>query len=122
MGNRNYKGLDVWNKSMSLAENIYRITERLPSEEKFSLTSQMRRASISIPSNIAEGSKRGNPKEYRYFVLTSLGSAAELETQLTLAKNLKLIEEDVAIDTLEKVDEVMKMLGGLEKSIHDMIK
>jgi len=83
-----YKKLIVWQKAMELTVQIYTITENFPQEEKYNLTSQMRRASVSLPSNIAEGSLRGSQKAFRQFLLIDFGSGAELETQIEIAKRL----------------------------------
>ncbi len=80
MAIKSFKDLDVWQKSMNAVEDIYRITAQLPENEAYGLSSQLRRASISIPSNIAEGSKRSSRADFRQFCLMSLGSAAEVET------------------------------------------
>ena len=80
----NYKELDVWKKSMEVAIKVYKLVKFLPSEEKFCLSDQMRRAVISIPSNIAEGNQRYSSREYKHFLTISKGSLAELETQLLL--------------------------------------
>src|SRR2546428_212355 len=80
-----YRDLIVWQKSMVLAKLIYRVTQGFPSEEKFGLTSQMRRAAVSIPSNIAEGQARRGTREFIQFIAQAEGSLADLETQLTLA-------------------------------------
>lgn len=85
---QSFKNLIVWQKSILLAKEIYKITENLPKSELFGLTSQMRRASVSIPSNIAEGYKRKNLKEYIQFLSIADGSAAELETQIILLKEI----------------------------------
>ncbi len=88
---RTYKDLKVWGKSYSLCLEIYKITKRFPESEKFGLTSQLRRASVSIPSNIAEGYGRKTTKEYIYSLYVANGSLCELETQLMLAKDLQYI-------------------------------
>lgn len=83
-----YKGLIVWQKSMDLVTKVYRLTESFPREEMYGLTSQVRRAAISIPSNIAEGRLRSSRKEFRNFLFTAYASGAELETQIEIAKRL----------------------------------
>ena len=88
MNIRKYSDLVVWNEGMNLAEEVYRITESFPNHEKYGLSIQMRRAAISIPSNIAEGVCRFHTREYRRFVTIALGSLAELETQLEMARRL----------------------------------
>lgn len=90
---KSYRDLIVWQKSINLVVEIYRITSSFPSEEKFGLSSQMRRCSVSIPSNIAEGYARKNKKENAQFVNIAFGSATELETQIIISKKLCLVSE-----------------------------
>lgn len=107
----NYRELTVWNKAMDLTTLIYKIVEKFPREEMYGLISQMKRSAISIPSNIAEGNKRGTRADYRHFLIIAMGSGAELETQIEIAKRLNFISNtDIAIvnDVLEQV---MKMLN-----------
>ncbi|WP_350342391.1 four helix bundle protein [Proteinivorax tanatarense] len=105
--------LQVHQKSHKLVLKVYAITKEFPKEEQFGLTSQMRRAAVSVPSNISEGKARGSNKDYRRFLLMSRGSLAELTYQLLLAKDLKYIEADQYEDLLNLADEVGKMLNGL---------
>ncbi len=88
-----HKRLKAWQLGMDIVEDIYRITNRFPSEEKFGLTSQMRRCAVSIPCNIAEGAARNSKKEFINFLYISLGSLSELDTQMELSKRLKLIDD-----------------------------
>jgi four helix bundle protein len=106
-----FKSLIVWQKAMSLVKEVYRLSDELPSHENYSLTSQMRRAAISVPSNIAEGSRRTSRKDYMQFLRIAYGSLGELETQLLLAKELypRVIQSDI----LAHLDEVSRMLHGL---------
>ena len=85
---QSYKDLIVWQKAMELARAVYTLTDTFPREEIYGITSQMKRAAVSIPSNIAEGSRRGTKKDYRHFLLNAFGSGAELETQIELVKQL----------------------------------
>ena len=98
-----HKELDVWKLSMDLVEKVYKITANFPSDEKFGLISQIRRAAISIPSNIAEGAARRSDKELMQFLYISVGSLAELETQLILSKRLGYAEVDAIIDDISQV-------------------
>lgn len=110
---KSHKELIVWQKSMELAEEIYKITAQLPKSETYGLSSQMQRAVVAIPSNIAEGAKRGHKLEYIQFLSIANGSAAELETQLLLAKKLY---SNKAIDFQKAIiltDEILKMLFSL---------
>ena len=106
-----YKELTVWKYSYQFGLEIYLITRKFPSDEKFGLVSQLRRASVSIPSNIAEGSKRGTRKDYRSFVVIAYGSGAEIETQLLFCKDLGYINENEYIALNNKLTEIMKMLN-----------
>lgn len=105
-----FKELVVWQKSMALTPLVYAIAAQLPPHERFGLASQIRRAAISIPSNIAEGKKRGTRKDFAQFLRIASGSAAELETQLILIKNLHQLE---ASDAQALLDEVQRMLGAM---------
>ncbi|WP_134088780.1 four helix bundle protein [Olivibacter sp. XZL3] len=114
---KTHKDLDVWKKSIDLVTVVYIITERLPKEEIYGLTSQIRRCSVSIPSNIAEGSARQGKKEFIYFLYIALGSIAELETQLIIAEKLKYLTPENNRSVLPKVEEIRKMLVGLIKFV-----
>ncbi len=114
---RSHKNLHVWQKSIQFVSDIYSLTKNFPKEELFGLTNQMRKAAVSIPSNIAEGSARNHNKEFIQFLYISLGSCAEIETQLIICKNLNLIDNKKLEDTLEKLSNIRNMLIGLIKSI-----
>ncbi len=105
-----HKDLIVWQKSYKLSLLIYSITKKFPKDEIFGLISQMRRASVSIPSNIAEGNIRFGKKDNAQFMRIAFGSAAELETQLSLSKDLKYISDTEYTEPAELLSEVMKML------------
>ncbi|KKS44274.1 MAG: S23 ribosomal protein [candidate division CPR1 bacterium GW2011_GWA2_42_17] len=109
----NYRKLQVWEKAVELVEKIYKITEKFPDNEKFGLISQMRRASISIPSNIAEGKIRAGDTEFRRFLLIAFGSGAELETQIEISKRLSYCSEEETANITVALSEVMKMLNSL---------
>lgn len=112
----NFKQLLVWQKSIELVKEIYCITATLPEEEKFGLISQMRRSSISVPSNIAEGSRRKTSKDFLQFLYISDGSCSELETQLIIGRelfpSLFVVEKSMSL-----LHEVQRLLGSLIKSI-----
>jgi four helix bundle protein len=108
-----HKDLLVWQRSMDLVETVYRITGSFPSAEQFGLVSQMRRASISVPSNLAEGYGRQATGEYRHHVSIARGSLLELETQLLLAKRLNYVRSADAEIVLKEVDEISRMLATL---------
>lgn len=112
---KSYKELIVWQKSMTLVKELYKITEHFPSNEQFGLTSQMRRASVSIPSNIAEGWGRLSRKNYIQFLRISRGSLFELETQILITKELKYIKDSEAIEGL--IIEISKMLNSLIRKL-----
>ena len=114
----NFKELKVWQISRELVKNIYLATLEFPHEEKYGLISQIRRASISVSSNIAEGSGRGTNKDFSRFLNISLGSAYELETQLILAFDLEIIKQQIFENILTQINEVQKMLHGLIRSLN----
>lgn len=111
-----YKDLIVWQKSMELVTNIYQLTDKYPKSELYCLTSQTRRSAISIPSNIAEGRRRGTRKDYRQFLIIAYGSGAELETQLEIAKRLRYSTNEDNIDSL--LNEIMKILNKMISSLN----
>jgi four helix bundle protein len=92
---RPHENLDVWKKGMNFVVALYKATERFPKEEKFGLTSQLRRAAVSIPANIAEGAGRKSSKEFAYFLSNSQGSASEVDTELEIANRLNYIDERI---------------------------
>lgn len=100
-----------------LSKNIYLVTGNLPSDEKYNLISQLRRCSVSVPSNIAEGSSRKSTKEFKHFLQISIGSLYEMETQLVLARELGFIEEFHFSDLERSIVELQKMVFGFSKSL-----
>jgi four helix bundle protein len=114
---RSYRDLVAWQKAVELVTEIYRLTHAFPKEEMFGLMSQMRRAAVSIPSNIAEGHGRLSRKEYIYFLGNARGSLAELETQIIIARNLGFLEEAVMNRVLDQAGELGRILNGLLASI-----
>lgn len=119
---KTYKDLIVWKKSIHLVKEVYALMKDLPQEEKFGLTSQIKRSSISIPSNIAEGWGRYSPKDYVRFLRIARGSLFELETQLILVRELGFSNNGETITSI--LEEVSKMLIGLINSLkqkHDLI-
>ena len=115
--NRNYADLIAWQKAMNFAESVYRVTKTLPQRETYGLASQMRRAAVSIPSNIAEGEGRGTPGQFLHMLAVSYGSLRELETQVILAGRLRLVSDDDRHQTIEQCAEVGRLLNGLMKSL-----
>ena len=112
---RGHRDLKVWQDAMELVKDVYRITKGFPKEEIYGLTTQMRRAAVSIPSNIAEGAARNSTKEFIQFLAISRGSLSELETQLLIAQNLGYTTEHS--DIAERIGRVFKMIGGLTRSL-----
>jgi len=114
-----YKDLIVWQKSMTLVVEIYKLTESFPKAEIYGLTSQMRRCAVSVPSNIAEGRRRGSKKDYRHFLIIAYGSGAELETQIEIAKRLQFNKniDFIKVDSL--LNEVMRMLNKILSTLRD---
>ncbi len=111
----NYKNLEVWIRSVDLATEVYTITNGFPQDEKFGLISQIRRCSVSISSNIAEGAGRGSDKEFKLFLNYALGSCFELETQLLISKNLVLITDENTENIFSELTEIQKMIYSLIK-------
>ena len=105
----NFKELKIWHKSMDIAEQTYKLSAQFPVEEKYGLTSQIRKSAVSIPSNIAEGAGRNTDGEFRNFLGIASGSSNELYTQLVLSYRLKLIEESIVNPLLFDLEEVQKM-------------
>lgn len=114
---RSHHQLKAWQESMKLVEAIYALTARFPNEEKFGLTSQMRRAAVSVPSNIAEGAARSTTKEFLNFLAIARGSLSELDTQLLLSKNLGYTRDVNLLE--ERINTVFKLLNGLIRSLRN---
>lgn len=112
-----FKDLIAWQKAMQVAALVYDLSGAFPSEEKYGLVSQMRRAAVSIPSNIAEGQARHTTGEFIQFVSHAEGSVAELETQLLLSINLGFSTDALAAPVLSLLDEVRRMLNALRRSL-----
>ena len=110
---RPHYSLDVWNRSIELAEAIYRLTAGFPREEEYGLKSQLRRAAISIPSNIAEGAARQTKKEFLRFLYIAAGSASEIDTQLEIARRLGYIHATSQAELGKALEKVSKMVSGL---------
>jgi len=114
-----YENLIVWQKSMDLIILVYKLTHNFPKEETYGLVSQMRRASISIPSNIAEGSRRSSRKDFRNFLLNAYGSGAELETQIKIAEQLKFGRNEDYPKIENLLSEIIRMLNKLTSKLKD---
>src|SRR5438477_6001033 len=114
---QSYKDLNVWQKGIELAKLIYTLTARFPTEEKFGLVSQMRRAAVSIPSNIAEGQARHSTGEFIQFISNAEGSVAELETQIEIAVDLMYCTPAQKERAPSLAEEVRKMLNGRRRKL-----
>lgn len=115
MSDKPHKNLDAWKFSFDFVKLIYTATANFPSEEKFGLTSQLRRACLSVPANITEGTGRKSTKEFINFLSIALGSVAELDTLILLSKELKYISEETCSGLLLKLDVIGKLIYGLMK-------
>lgn len=113
----NFKELKIWQDSMGIVEDIYKETGNFPKDEQYGLTSQMRRCSVSVPSNIAEGSGRNSDKDFSRFLSFSLSSSFELETQLIIADRLGFIEKNASERIMEDLSKLQKMLFVFRKKI-----
>ena len=114
---RSYKDLVVWQKGIALAKLVYQLTKNFPSEEKFGLVAQMRRAAVSVPSNIAEGQARRTTGEFIQFISHAEGSIAELDTQLILSIELKFCSNTAADPAFALIDEIRRMLNALRRKL-----
>jgi four helix bundle protein len=112
---RKHQRLDVWKDAIDLVEQIYRLTARFPADERFGLTSQMRRAAVAIPSNIAEGASRSSRREYVRYLEIARSSLVEIETQIAIARRLTIATNDVKLD--DSLDRVFARLSALIKAI-----
>jgi four helix bundle protein len=110
---KSHKDLDIWRRSVDLVTFIYNVTKSFPKEEIYGLTNQIRRAAISIPSNISEGAARNHSKEFIQFLYIALGSLSELETQLIIAVNLSFLSNEDSIKIQNELTELRKMILGL---------
>ena len=114
---KSFRDLKIWKKGIELVKKIYLVTKEFPKEEQYGLSSQMRRASVSIPSNVAEGFRRKHNKEYKQFLNIALGSCAELETQIVIAQELKYIKDGQAKDIIELIYYICRMIVSLKKKL-----
>ena len=114
---RPHEQLDVWNKAVDPVVSVNRTTEPFPKEEKFGLTSQIRRAAVSVPANIAEGAARPSSKEFAYFLSNAQGSASELETELLIALRLGFLSEKSYRELRSSLGSIGRMLIGLTKHL-----
>jgi len=119
MKTRSYRDLVAWQKGMDLVVSVYQTTRCFPREETYGLTSQVRRAAVSIPSNIAEGQGRGSPKEFARFLRITQGSLQEMETQLLIAERLCFVSPVALAPVMASAAEVGRIVRGLTKSLPD---
>ncbi len=113
----NIKELKIWSKSMDLAVQVYQLSSKFPSDERFNLISQVRRCAVSIPSNISEGAGRNTKGEFKQFLGIANGSAYELQTQIIIANKLNFIDEKSTDEILFVIDEIQKMNYKLQLSL-----
>jgi len=118
---RPHEKLDVWNKAIDLVMSVYQATDSFPRDERFGLTSQIRRAAVSIPANIAEGAARDSKREFCHFLSNAQGSASELETELLIAQKLGYLPEKNHETIRADLNSVGRMIVGLSKSIKNKI-
>ena len=115
---RNFKELKIWQKGIDIAIRTYRLADTFPKEDKFSLVQQMTKASVSIPSNIAEGSSRKSERDYSRFIEISLGSAFELETQIIIAEKLHKGDQQLLQELKTEITDEQKMLTGFQQKLY----
>lgn len=119
MGVLDYKELIIWQKSMDLVSEVYKLVKKLPREENYALSDQIRRSAVSIPSNIAEGNSRDSTREYNYFLSVARGSIAELETQLFLTERIGYLESDDLKNAFDLITEIRKMLTKIKQNLRN---
>ena len=117
---KTHEDLVVWNKAIEFVVQLYKLTENFPENEKYGLTNQMRRAAVSIPSNIAEGAARSSDKEFVRFLYMSRASAVEIETQLLIAENLRFVKEDISVFK-DDLNRISRMITSLINKINERI-
>lgn len=116
----NLKELKIWNKAIDLSVDVYKATALFPTDERFGLTGQSRRAAVSIPSNIAEGAGRNSKKEFTNFLGIANGSSYELQTQLIISNKLNLLNDDILDNLLKQIDELQKMNFAFQKKLGEV--
>lgn len=112
-----YRELEIWKRAIDLTVDVYALTQRFPEDEKFGLTSQIKRAAVSVPSNIAEGAGRNSNKEFNQFLGISTGSIFEVETQLILAERLNFLSSDQIEEVLNRSNELVRMTKSLKSKL-----
>jgi four helix bundle protein len=117
MDSRPHRKLDVWKKSMDFVKHVYQATKTFPKSEIYGLSSQMRRAAVSIPSNLAEGAARKGKKEFSQYLNIAQGSISEIDTQIELSFILNFLEKNLYNDLMDELNTISKMLFGLSRSL-----
>lgn len=117
MSNRPHKNLEVWKLSIQMVKEFYQVLEKFPADEKYGITSQLKRACVSVPANIAEGAARTSKQEYHYFLSIAAGSLSEVDTLLELSKELKMITDDEFKNLMGKIETISALLNGLMKYV-----
>lgn len=112
-----FKDLEIWKRSRLFCSNIYAVTSNFPDNEKFGITNQLRRASVSIPSNIAEGASRASNKDFSRFLEIAIGSAYEIETQLLISNDLDFIKTEKLTLLLDELEEIIKMISKFRSTL-----
>ena len=118
----NLKEIKIWNNAIDLTVEVYKVTSTFPTDERFGLISQIRRAAVSIPSNIAEGAGRNSFKEFNNFLGIANGSCFELQTQLLIANKLAMLNSEILEPLLIQINELQKMTFGFQKMLQQKIK
>src|SRR5205085_5341236 len=108
-----HENLDAWKKAVEFVVVLYRVTESFPKDERFGLTSQIRRAAVSVPANIAEGAARHSDKEYLHFVSIAQGSCSELETEILIAQKIGFINEEIYLNLRQELESIGRLIIGL---------
>jgi four helix bundle protein len=119
MAGKNYRDLETWKRAMDLVEEVYEATRKFPKDELYSLTNQVRRATVSVPSNIAEGQGRESDREFLHHLAIAYGSLCEVETQVIIAERLKYLESNETAKLLSRAGEVGRLLNGLSRSLRN---
>ncbi len=119
---RNFRELEIWKLGMQIVKSVYKVANKLPKEEKFGLISQLKRAAVSVPANIAEGCSRYSEKDFNRFLQISIGSLFEVETELLLCVQLEFIEKNEITDLLQLIDEEEKMISKMIAKVKERIR
>jgi four helix bundle protein len=113
----NFKELNIWKRSIKVAVGVYKIVATFPPSERYELTSQVKRAIVSVASNVAEGAGRNTDKEFNHFLGIAMGSSFEVYTQLVIAAELELVKQEVIVPILTELEEIQKMIRGFKETL-----